>query len=262
MRRQAAAVGLALAAGRFGFAGPAVQPKPPERIERLRVEVVQTYPHDRAAFTQGLVFDNGRLLESTGLVGQSTLREVEIATGRVIRKIDVPRPIFAEGLALVGDELIQLTWQNQRALRYDRRSFAAAGELAYKGEGWGLCYDGTSLVMSDGSADLTVRRPRDFSVVRTVSVTLDGRPLSALNELECVDGMVYANVWMRDLIVRIDPASGRVTGRIDVPPLLSPLERQNVDVLNGIAYDPTSKTFLITGKLWPKLFRVRFVTGS
>jgi glutaminyl-peptide cyclotransferase len=227
--------------------------------ERLRVHVVRSYPHDRRAFTQGLVFDNGKLFESTGQVGQSSLREVEIATGRVIRKVDVPPPIFGEGLALVGNQLIQLTWQNGRALVYDKHTFARTGEHAYKGEGWGLCTSGQELVMTDGSATLTFRRTRDFGVIRTVTVTLDGQPLPQVNELECVGPHVYANVWMRDLIVRIDPKSGRVTQRIDAPNLLSPIERQGIDVLNGIAYDPGDQTFLITGKLWPKLFRVRFV---
>jgi glutaminyl-peptide cyclotransferase len=229
------------------------------RAARLRVQVLRTYPHDRAAFTQGLVLDQGKLFESTGLVGQSTLREVELATGRVIRKVDVPPPYFAEGLALIGDRLIQLTWQHGRALVYDRRTFARAGEFTYKGEGWGLCTAGNELVMSDGSSMLTVRRATDFAVVRTINVTLDGQRLDQLNELECVDGTVYANVWMRDVIVRIDLKTGRVTERIDAPNLLSPLERQGVDVLNGIAYDPSDRTFLITGKQWPKLFRVRFV---
>jgi glutaminyl-peptide cyclotransferase len=228
-------------------------------VERLRVEIVRTYPHDRGAFTQGLVLHEGKLLESTGLVGKSSLREVELETGRVIRRIDVAPPVFAEGLALVGDELVQLSWQSGVALRYDLRTFARRGDFTYRGEGWGLCHDGKTLVMSDGSANLTVRRPSDFGVVRTIMVTLDGKPLPNLNELECADGAVYANVWMRDLIVRIDPSSGRVTQRIDVPALLSPLEREGVDVLNGIAYDAATKTFLITGKLWPKLFRVRFV---
>jgi glutamine cyclotransferase len=229
------------------------------RAESWRVEVVRAYPHDRTAFTQGLVLHDGKLLESTGLVGKSSLREVEVETGRVIRRVEVAPPVFAEGLALVGDELIQLSWQDGRALRYDRRTFARRGEFSYRGEGWGLCHDGASLVMSDGSANLTIRKPSDFSISRVVTVTLDGRPLPALNELECVDGAVYANVWMRDRIVRIDPSSGRVTATIEVPPLLSPIEREGVDVLNGIAYDPGSKTFLITGKLWPKLFRVKFV---
>jgi glutamine cyclotransferase len=231
-------------------------------VERLRVQVVRSYPHDRAAFTQGLLIDGGKLFESTGLVGQSTLREVELSTGRVIRKIDVPPPIFAEGLALVGDRLIQLTWQNGRALVYNKNTFARAGEFSYRGEGWGLCAAGKEVVMSDGSANLTFRRPADFSVVRTLAITMEGQPLPQLNELECVDGAIYANVWMRDMIVRIDPATGRVTQRIDAPNLLSPLERKGVDVLNGIAYDPSDQTFLITGKLWPKLFRVKFVKAS
>jgi glutaminyl-peptide cyclotransferase len=238
------------------------KPGAPSGVERLRVQVVRTYPHDRAAFTQGLLIDGGKLFESTGLVGQSSLREVELATGRVIRKVDVPAPVFAEGLALAGDNLIQLTWQNGRALIYNKHTFARAGEYSYRGEGWGLCNINSQLVMSDGSSRLTFRRAKDFGVDRVLNVTMDGQPLEQLNELECVDGAVYANVWQRDLIVRIDAATGRVTQHIDAPNLLSPIERQGVDVLNGIAYDPADQTFLITGKLWPKLFRVKFVKAA
>jgi glutaminyl-peptide cyclotransferase len=236
----------------------AEQSKP---VERLRVEVVRTYPHDRNAFTQGLLLDNGVLYESTGLVGRSSLRQVELATGRVIKKIDVPPPIFAEGLALVGERLFQLTWQNYQAFVYSRRTFAREAEFKYQGEGWGLCYTGKELVMSNGSAELTFRKPSDFSVIRTLRVTMNAAPLPQLNELECVDGVIYANVWTQDLIVRIDPATGHVTARIDAANLLSPMERQADAVLNGIAYDPADKTFLITGKLWPKLFRVKFVAA-
>ena len=218
------------------------------QAEKLRVQVIRSYPHDRAAFTQGLILHEGKLYESTGLVGQSSLREVEIETGRVIRRTSVPPPVFAEGLALVGERLYQLTWQNGRVLIYDKKTFTKQSELSYKGEGWGLCTAGSDLVMSDGSSNLTVRRPTDFGVVRTLRVTMDGEPMEQLNELECADNAIYANVWMRDLIVRIDPATGRVTQRIEVPNLLSPMERQGVDVLNGIAYDPSDKTFLITGK--------------
>lgn len=235
---------------------PGARPAP---ADRLRVQVVRAYPHDRGAFTQGLLLDGGKLFESTGQVGSSSLREVEVSTGRVIRKVDVPPPVFAEGLALVGQSLIQLTWQNGRALVYDKRTFARTGEFTYKGEGWGLCTAGEELVMSDGSSTLTFRRARDFSVLRTLAVTLDGQRVEQLNELECVGSDIYANVWMRDVIVRIDARTGRVTQHIDAPNLLSPIERQGVDVLNGIAYDPADQTFLITGKLWPKLFRVRFV---
>ena len=244
-----------LMAGIVGFGASAAQ-KP---VERLRVEILRTYPHDRQAFTQGLVLDQGTLYESTGLVGQSSLRQVELATGRVIKKIDVPPPYFAEGLSLVGDQLIQLTWQHGKAFVYNRKTFAKQAEHAYRGEGWGLCNDGTNLVMSDGSATLTFRKPSDFSVIRSVRVTLDGQPVDRLNELECAEGAVYANVWTTDLIVRIDPTSGRVMQAIDAPNLLSPMERHPDGVLNGIAYDPSDKTFLITGKLWPKLFKVKFV---
>jgi glutamine cyclotransferase len=257
LRSSAALVISALSAvGFLSASSNAEQGKP---VEQLRVQVVKTYPHDRGAFTQGLLLHQGSLYESTGQVGQSSLRQVEVETGRVIRKVDVPRPYFAEGLALVGDRLIQLTWQRGRAFVYDRRTFARQNEFTYQGEGWGLCYDGTSLVMSDGSANLTYRKPSDFTVVKTVRVTMDGRPLAQLNELECVEDAVYANVWQTETIVRIDPASGRVTQRITAANLLSPIERQGVDVLNGITYDPADKTFLITGKYWPKLFRVKFV---
>jgi glutamine cyclotransferase len=228
-------------------------------VEQLRVQVLETYPHDRGAFTQGLQLHEGTLYESTGQVGQSSLRQVELKTGRVIRKVDVPRPYFAEGLALVGNRIIQLTWQHGRAFVYDRQTFQKQHELTYQGEGWGLCYDGSRLIMSNGSASLTFRDPSSFKVLRTVQVTLGGKPLADLNELECVGGAVYANVWQTENIVRIDPESGRVTQLINAANLLSPIERRGVDVLNGIAYDAASQTFLLTGKYWPKLFRVRFV---
>jgi glutamine cyclotransferase len=249
--------GLVMIGFTGGRPGLSAQKMPP--AERLRVEVIRSYPHDRGAFTQGLLLDNGKLFESTGQVGQSSLREVELATGRVIRRVSVPAPIFAEGLAVVGDTLIQLTWQNGRALVYNKNTFTRTSEFAYKGEGWGLCTMGDQLVMSDGSANLTFRSVKDFTVIRTLRVTLDGQPLEQLNELECVGRDVYANVWMKDVIVRIDSKTGRVMQYIEAPNLLSPIERQGVDVFNGIAYDPADRTFLVTGKYWPKLFRVRFV---
>lgn len=243
----------------IGFGAPAWQSPGGKPVEQLHVEVIKSYPHDRGAFTQGLVLHQGTLYESTGQIGESSLRQVELETGRVIRKVDVPRPFFAEGLALVGDRLFQLTWQHGKSFVYDRRTFVKQNELSYQGEGWGLCYDGTSLVMSDGSANLTFRKPADFTVTKTVRVTMDGQPVKELNELECVDGSVYANVWQTETIVRIDPKTGTVTQKITAANLLSPLEKKGVDVLNGITYDATDKTFLITGKYWPKMFRVRFV---
>lgn len=229
------------------------------RVERLRVEVVDAYPHDRTAFTQGLVLSNGLLYESTGLVGRSSLRHVEVKTGRVIRQVSVPPPYFAEGLALVGPALHQLTWQDGKAFVYDAASLDKRQELDYSGEGWGLCHDGREFVMSDGSARLTFRGTETFRPVREMVVRLDGQPVERLNELECVGGDIYANVWMTDRIVRIDARTGQVTAAIDASGLLTPSERVGVDVLNGIAYDAADRTFLITGKLWPRLFRVRFV---
>lgn len=227
--------------------------------EKLKLAVVATYPHDRTAFTQGLIWHDGLLYESTGLVGRSSLRKVDLATGKVTRQVAVPGPYFAEGLADVGNRLFQLTWQHGRVFVYDKNTLNRVGELGYEGEGWGLCHDGRALVMSNGSGTLTVRSPETFAVSRTVKVTEAGRPVDRLNELECVGSDVYANVWTTDTIVRIDMKTGQVTASIDASGLLTPAERLGVDVLNGIAYDPADRTFLITGKLWPKLFRVRFV---
>lgn len=239
----------------------ATRPDAPPSYEELRVEVVREIPHARDAFTQGLLFHDGALYESTGRVGQSSVREVDPQTGEVRRRREVP-DVFGEGLALVGDLLFQLTWQDGRALVYRRGDFEPVREHEYSGEGWGLCWDGQRLVMSDGSEMLTFRRPDDFDVIGVVRVTDRGRPLRRLNELECVDGAVYANVWTTDRIVRIDPTSGRVTASIDASGLLSDEERLGVDVLNGIAWLPDRRRLLITGKLWPKMFEVDLVPAT
>ncbi len=227
--------------------------------ERLVVKVLSTRPHDPAAYTQGLVWDHGRLYESTGLYGQSTLREVDPATGEVKRRLAVPAGFFAEGLAQVGQRLIQLTWKEHVAFLYDVKAFERVGEVKYDGEGWGLCYDGRRLVMSDGSDRLSFRDPKTFALQGGVDVRLDGRPRRMLNELECVDGAVWSNVWMTDQILRINPANGQVTAVVDAAGLLEAADMEHADVLNGIAWDPVKKTFLITGKLWPKMFEVVFV---
>lgn len=227
--------------------------------ELLTVKVVAQYPHDSGAFTQGLLLAEGRLYESTGLVGRSSLREVRLDDGVVLMQHDVPPPYFAEGLALVGDELLQLTWQHGTLLRYDRATFEPRGQTSYEGEGWGLCYDGEALWMSDGSATLTKRDAHSFAPLGSVEVKLAGKPLTQLNELACVNGLVYANIWLRDEIARIDPGSGRVTGVIDAGALRTTLGiTANDAVLNGIAYDADRDLFLVTGKLWPALFAVRF----
>lgn len=236
----------------------------PGHSQELTVEVVRQLPHDPGAFTQGLLLHDGLLYESTGLVGRSSLRSVAPETGEVVRQRDIPAPYFAEGLALVDDELLQLTYRAGKLFRWDRDTFEPRGEQAYTGEGWGLCYDGEWLWMTDGTAELERRDPRTFEVTRSVSVERDGKRLALLNELECVDGAVYANVWKTDEIVRIDPASGKVTATIDASPLRALLPGDLVidAVLNGIAYDADRDLFLVTGKLWPSLFEVRFVPVS
>ncbi|MEJ2287281.1 MAG: glutaminyl-peptide cyclotransferase [Deinococcales bacterium] len=229
--------------------------------QRLTVRVDATYPHDPNAFTEGLLFADGHLYESTGLVGHSSVREVDLSSGTVVRRRDLPQPYFGEGLTLVGDRLIQLTWRSHTAFEWDRATFNPLGQFHYDTEGWGLCFDGTSLYMSDGSATLYRRDPKTFALQGTLTVRQSGRPVKNLNELECVGDSIYANVWLTDHIVRIDKASGRVTAVIDASPLRKRMPALNDPnaVLNGIAYDPATRRFFVTGKLWPNLFQVSFV---
>jgi glutaminyl-peptide cyclotransferase len=229
---------------------------------QLVAEVVESYPHDRTAFTQGLLYFDGRLYESTGLNGSSTLRAVDPTSGTVERRLALTADLFGEGLARVDRELIQLTWRNGVALVYRLSDFGLTREHRYEGEGWGLCFDGELLIMSDGSSRLYFRDPATFDVVRTLDVSFAGRPLPRLNELECVGDRVYANVWTTHLIVEIEKLGGTVVAQIDASEVLSPAERATLgpqDVLNGIAFDSSDSTFLITGKQWPKTLRVRFV---
>jgi glutamine cyclotransferase len=219
-------------------------------------EVLSSYPHDPKAFLQGWLWHDGGFYESTGLNGESTLRRVAFPSGEVVQKIDVPKEYFAEGLAMVGDRLIQLTWRTKKAFIYDRESFGLIGDFRYETEGWGLTYDGTSLIMSDGSANLFFLDPETYQVTRTLPVTLDGRPLQRLNELEWIKGEVWSNVWQTDMIVRIDPASGEVVGVLDMTGLL-PERRDSDNVLNGIAYDAETDRTFVSGKRWPLLFEIR-----
>jgi glutamine cyclotransferase len=240
-------------------AAPApVAAAPVKPAEHLKVKVLAFVPHDRRSYTQGLVWSDGMLYESAGQYGQSSLRQVDPKTGKVLRSVPVPRQYFAEGLALVGGQLIQLTWREGIAFVYDVATFGTRNQLPYSGEGWGLCWDGKRLVMSDGSDRLTFRDPATFAATGGVNVALDGQPVERLNELECVDGAVYSNVWQTDQILRIDPQTGRVTAVIDASGLLNWKEAIQAEVLNGIAYKPETKTFLITGKDWPKMFEVVF----
>lgn len=228
-----------------------------DTAQLLQVEVLANISHDANAFTQGLLITDGRLFESTGRYGESTLREVDLSTGEVIRSVQLNQSYFGEGIARVGDSLIQLTWRENIALVWDLENLTQTGNFSYEGEGWGLCNDGTRLVMSNGSSRLTFRNLTSFIAEASLNVTLNGQPLDELNELECFDGMLYANVWNTDLIAVIDPDSGNVTRIIDAAGLLNASEAAAADVLNGIAHD--GQDFWLTGKHWPKMFRVEFM---
>lgn len=230
-------------------------------VVRLRPEVLAELPHDSAAYTQGFEVADGVLYEGTGLAGRSELRELDPVTGAVRRSAALPGDLFGEGITVVGDRIWQLTWRDGVALEWDRTDLTVRRRVRLDGEGWGLCYDGARLVRSDGSARLFFHDPVTFAARDGVDVTLDGRPVRGLNELECVDGHVWANVWRTDQLVRIDPTNGRVTAVVDAAGLLDPARREGTDVFNGIAALGNGE-YLVTGKFWPVTFRVHFVTHS
>lgn len=237
----------------------AVLAGPPDPApEELRVRVVRSFPHDPAAFTQGLAFHAGRLYESTGLVGRSSLRRVDPATGAVEAAVALDPTLFGEGLAVADDRLVQLTWKSGRALLWSAEGLSPEGELRYAGEGWGLCHDGRELVMSDGSDRLVRRDARTLEPVGELRVRAGSRPVRDLNELECAEGLVYANVWRSPRIARIDGRTGRVTAWIDASGLLTAEEARRAGELNGIARLPSGR-FVLTGKHWPRAFEVELV---
>ena len=223
------------------------------------VEVLESWPHDAGAYTQGLLWFDGSLYESTGQYGSSTLRRVRPDTGEVLVSRELEPRFFGEGLARIDDRLIQLTWQEGIGLVWDRETLQEVDRFEYQGKGWGLCFDGQHLVMSDGSHILSFRDPQTFEVERRLEVKLRDGAVGRLNELECAEGWIYANVYTTDWIVQVDPQTGEVHSLIDASGLLTPEEKPGTDVLNGIAYDPESQVFYLTGKLWPRLFAVRFV---
>ncbi|HEX4920850.1 MAG TPA: glutaminyl-peptide cyclotransferase [Candidatus Bathyarchaeia archaeon] len=221
--------------------------------------VIQTYPHDPNAFTQGLVYVDGHLYESTGLRGQSSLRLVNLSTGNVLQKHALPPEYFGEGLTDWGSTLIQLTWTSHIAFVYDQFSFSVQRTFSYEGEGWGLTHDATQLIMSDGSSYLRFLEPKSFRVTRKLHVLDESRhPVQNLNELEFIHGEIFANVWQTDEIVRISPQTGKVIGRVDLSGIIDKHELHGEGaVLNGIAYDRAGDRIFVTGKLWPKIFEIK-----
>jgi glutamine cyclotransferase len=225
-------------------------------------EIVHTYPHDPSAYTQGLFYLNGMLYEGTGLNGRSSIRKVKLETGDVLQKRDVPEQYFGEGIINWKDRLVEITWQSQTGFVYDLATFGIRNPFSYPGEGWGLTQDGKRIIMSDGTSELRFWDPETLQETGRIAVTDEGRPVAELNELEWIKGEVYANIYQTDRIARIDPASGKVVGWIDLTGILSPDDRRGTDVLNGIAYDAKANRLFVTGKLWPKLFEIRLVKKS
>lgn len=232
------------------------------RVKQYKVEVVKEYPHDTGAYTQGLFFDGGRFFESTGQFGESSFREVELVTGKVLSKMNFQQKYFGEGSVMLGGNLYILTWLNKVAFVYDAKTLEYKQTYSYPREGWGLTTDGKSLIASDGSARLYFLTP-EFKQERYVDVKMDGRSVRNLNELEYIDGKVWANVYMTDLIVIINPTDGTVEASIDCSGLLpQKLREPRTDVLNGIAQDPATGKIYLTGKYWPRLYEVRLVPAK
>ena len=230
-------------------------PEPAPPIEAARV--IATYPHDAGAFTQGLFFHDGRLFESTGRHGESGVREVDLATGKVKREVRLPAQFFGEGSTGWGKTIVSLTWKHGKGFRWDRESFRKLGEFRYGGEGWGLTQDGESLILSDGTPELRFLDPATMAERRRIRVTWRGRAVGNLNELEYVRGEILANIWHSDLIVRIDPATGAIRGAIDLSAVTAAVQPADAEaVLNGIAYDTGAGKLYVTGKRWPRLFEI------
>jgi glutaminyl-peptide cyclotransferase len=243
----------------------AVVPATTQRSAQMRAreytfKVVKSYPHDAKAFTQGLEFRDGFLYEGTGQVGRSALRKVELATGKVLQEYLVPRPFFGEGITVVNQQIVQLTWQHQTGFLYDKASFKLIRNFDYAGEGWGITNDGKQIYMTDGSAQIKIWDPNSLKEVRRITVKDGAKAIDSLNEIESVKGELFANIWHSDRIARISPADGRVVGWIEMSGLLPPAERPDPEaVLNGIAYDAAGDRLFVTGKLWPKVFEIRVV---
>ena len=252
---------LRSAAGRIGtIAANAPAPEPPPPVRLYTYEVVNTFLHDPRAYTQGLLYLDGILYEGTGLYGASSIRKVDLQTGSILQKRDIPEQFFGEGIVVFENRVFQLTWTSGVAFVYDLETFDFQTQFRYPTQGWGLTHDGKRLIMSDGTANLYFRDPVTFEEIGRVTVTDEGRAISNLNELEYIDGEVYANIYLTDRIARIDPETGTVNSWIDLTGLFRPEDRIDPNaVLNGIAYDPQGKRLFVTGKWWPELFQIKLL---
>ena len=232
----------------------------PQSVPIYTFTILNFYTHDRDAFTQGLAFENGTLYEGTGLHGKSSLRRVNLGTGDVLQAHLLPSEYFGEGITIFRDTIIQLTWQSNKGFVYDKNSFELLYDFTYETEGWGITHNGTCLIMSDGTSTLYFLDPDTFRTIGHIQVNDNDKPVGNLNELEYIDGQIYANVWLTDSIAIIDPYSGRVTGWIDLSGILPPqIGGMPADALNGIAYDTKNDRLFVTGKLWPQLFEIELV---
>ena len=249
---------LLLVALTFCSCGPSV----PASVPTYSYQVVHTYPHDPDAFTEGLFYDDGFLYESTGLEGHSSIRKVRLETGEILQKRDLLPNYFGEGIVRWKDRLIQLTYRTEVGFIFDFKTFDLQKNFEYKGEGWALTTDGKRILMDDGSPDIRFWDPETLQETGRITVTDQGQSVKDLNELEWIKGEIFANIWQTDRIARIDPATGKIIGWIDLTGLLSPAERQGADVLNGIAYDAKTDRIFVTGKKWPKLFEIRLVENK
>jgi glutaminyl-peptide cyclotransferase len=240
-------------------AGVSCREEPVASATVLDFEVVAEYPHDSLAFTQGLCFSGGHLFESTGRKGESSLRQVDFATGKSIRSAELPDRYFGEGITAHGGKLYQLTWDAGLGFVYDAATLEKLGTFSYPGEGWGLTSDGTHLIVSDGTPVLRFYNPDQFVQEKSLQIRDDRGPVAQLNELEWIDGYLYANLWHTDFIVKIDPRNGHVVGRLHLGSLLQPRPLDPEAVLNGIAHDPTTGLVYVTGKLWPRIYALRLL---
>jgi glutamine cyclotransferase len=228
-----------------------------QKLPRYSVKVEQEYPHDTLSYTQGLFFDEGRFFETAGQYGESNLREVTLENGVPIRMTAMEKEIFAEGSCAIGDNIYVLTWRERLCFVYDKNTFARTGQFTYNRQGWGLTTDGRLLIMSDGSAQLYFISPKTFTTVRSVTVRAMGKSVNYLNELEYINGKIWANIYLKDEIVIIEPSTGEVEGIIDCRGLLPKNRRtERTDVLNGIAYRPETEEIFITGKYWPSMYKI------